>query len=324
AALLAAVSERATVSDLAAALDLSEAATVRLLGLLVQARLMEAIYGNGVPLAAEDEAPAQWEFHDLLMHQRSRSERHGGLYGGVFPFLDTIPPLPAVRPPYCGERVPLFRPAIERLLRDDLTLTDVLERRRSVRAYADVPITVEELGEFLFRTARVRGVTAADPAQGRLYQTSTRPYPSGGAAYDLEVYLAVERCAGLARGLYHYDPCGHALVSLPAGEPEVRALIRDAVRSSGLESPPQVLLILASRFQRLSWKYRSIAYAVTLKNAGVLYQTMYLVAAAMGLAPCAVGGGDADRFAAATGIDPFVESSVGEFLLGSARCQDQA
>lgn len=60
-----------------------------------------------------------------------------------------------------------------------------------------------------------------------------------------------------------------------------------------------------------------MAYATTLKNVGVLYQTMYLVATAMGLAPCALGGGDSDRFAAAVGSDYYTETSVGEFLLGS-------
>ena len=52
-----------------------------------------------------------------------------------------------------------------------------------------------------------------------------------------------------------------------------------------------VLLILGARFQRVSWKYASIAYSLTLKHVGVLYQTMYLVATAMGLAPCGVGCG---------------------------------
>ena len=79
-----------------------------------------------------------------------------------------------------------------------------------------------------------------------------------------------------------------------------------------------MLITLASRFQRLSWKYAAIAYAATLKNVGVLYQTMYLVATAMGLAPCALGAGNADLFAAAAGTDYYAESSVGEFMLGSA------
>jgi hypothetical protein len=37
----------------------------------------------------------------------------------------------------------------------------------------------------------------------------------------------------------------------------------------------------------------------------------------MGLAPCALGGGNADAFALAAGLDYYAESSVGEFLVGS-------
>jgi hypothetical protein len=54
---------------------------------------------------------------------------------------------------------------------------------------------------------------------------------------------------------------------------------------------------------------------------GVLYQTMYLVATAMGLAPCALGGGDSALFSEAVGANSLEESSVGEFILGSARPQ---
>jgi SagB-type dehydrogenase family enzyme len=81
----------------------------------------------------------------------------------------------------------------------------------------------------------------------------------------------------------------------------------------------QVLLILAARFPCLAWKYESIAYALTLKHVGVLYQTRYLAATAMGLAACAIGGGDADLFARAAGTDYYAETSVGEFLLGVPR-----
>jgi hypothetical protein len=49
----------------------------------------------------------------------------------------------------------------------------------------------------------------------------------------------------------------------------------------------------------------------------VLYQTLYLVATAMGLGPCAVGGGKAELLSRAIGTDYLVESAVGEFLLGS-------
>ena len=79
----------------------------------------------------------------------------------------------------------------------------------------------------------------------------------------------------------------------------------------------QVVLGITARFQRVSWKYERIAYALILKHVGVLYQTLYLVAAAMGLAPCAVGGGQAELLSRAIGSDYLAESPVGEFLLGS-------
>ena len=64
-----------------------------------------------------------------------------------------------------------------------------------------------------------------------------------------------------------------------------------------------------------------MAYALILKNVGVLYQTMYLVATAMGLAGCGLGGGDSDLFSRAAHTQSLVETSVGEFLLGSKPSQ---
>ena len=38
---------------------------------------------------------------------------------------------------------------------------------------------------------------------------------------------------------------------------------------------------------------------------------------ALGLAPCALGAGNSDTFAQATGLDYFAETSVGEFILSA-------
>ena len=115
---------------------------------------------------------------------------------------------------------------------------------------------------------------------------------------------------------------GHRLIRLQGRTREMAALLRDAAESTATpEDTLQVLVILTARFPRVAWKYESIAYALTLKHVGVIYQTMYLTATAMGLAPCAIGGGDADLFARAAGTDYYAETSVGEFLLGSLRPQ---
>ena len=80
---------------------------------------------------------------------------------------------------------------------------------------------------------------------------------------------------------------------------------------------PQVLIVFAARFPCVSWSYQSVAYALIAKEVGALQQTMYLVATAMDLAPCAIGAGNSDLFARIAGTDYYAETSVGEFILGS-------
>lgn len=265
------------------------------------------------PYPGESRSLLQWDFHDLLFHARSRLGRHTNRFGGTYRFQDKIDPLPAVKPPMSEEGIDLFRPDMERLEERDYPFSLVLEQRRSIREYADFPITDRELGEFLYRTARVKELIRTESQD-----LSKRPYPGGGAIYELELYLTIDSCNNIPAGLYHYCPKSHRLEKLCGRTEATNELLKDAMRSTG-EGTPQVLITIAARFQRLSWKYESMAYSVILKNVGVLYQTMYLVATAMDLAPCALGGGDSDLFAKAAGLDYYLETSVGEFLLGSKR-----
>jgi SagB-type dehydrogenase family enzyme len=66
----------------------------------------------------------------------------------------------------------------------------------------------------------------------------------------------------------------------------------------------------------MSWKYSAIAYALILKDVGVLIQTLYMMATGMGLGGCAIGISNIDLFAKMTGIDFHVEGPVGQFALG--------
>jgi SagB-type dehydrogenase family enzyme len=137
--------------------------------------------------------------------------------------------------------------------------------------------------------------------------------------YELEVYAAVATCRGLSPGLYRYDGLGHRLVLCAERTGAAERLLSEAALAAGLQgTEPQVLLVLAARLPRVAWKYSGLAYALVLKHVGVVFQTMYLAATAMGLAPCAVGIGDSDLFAKASGAEYYAETSVGEFLLGSA------
>jgi SagB-type dehydrogenase family enzyme len=215
----------------------------------------------------------------------------------------------------------LYRPDLDRIKHEDLPFAYVQETRRTIREYGSRSITQQQLGEFLYRVARVREHGTVQVGYSRdpvTLEIASRPYPGAGGLYELEIYAAVNSCDGLLSGLYRYDPLGHRLVLRCGLTPEVEALLGYAGSSIAVPMDQlQVLLILTARFQRIAWKYASVAYSLILKDVGVVFQTMYLVATAMDLAPCALGGGDADLFARASGIDYYAESSVGEFFLGA-------
>ena len=253
-----------------------------------------------------------WEFHNLLFHSRSRSGRHDYQTASI-EHWEQRELFPTVKPPMSEKIIPLFRPHLELLAQTESSLTEAIESRQSIREYGDYPITIEQLGELLYRCARVTEVYQME----EVGEVSRRPYPCGGARYELEIYIVVQQCEGLDAGLYHYDPLNHQLEQIADYDGEVPALIADARLSSGEQDTPQVLLIITARFGRLFCKYKSLAYALVLKHVGVLYENLYLVATNMNLAPCALGAGNSDKFAQITGLDYYEESAVGEFMLGS-------
>ncbi len=309
AAMVALLSAPQTASELAAeARGISPATARHFLELLVRAGFATAATAEGAPAEDADASLAQWEFHDLFFHSRSREGRHGNAYGGVGRFPGGAPP--AVKPAMSEECIVLHAPDIDHLRESDVPLTRVLEDRKSRRDHGAPPISARELGEFLYRAARVT----------RTVQTSKglhawRPYPGGGAAYELEIYPVIRECDGLDAGIYQYCPMDHQLRRI-SGRTEHTDWLLENTGFSIHGQPPQVLFQIAARFQRLTWNYGSMAYATILKDTGILMQTMYLVAEAMGLAACAVGGGHSDIFANTAGTNYYEETTVGEFILG--------
>src|ERR1043166_6809872 len=93
------------------------------------------------------------------------------------------------------------------------------------------------------------------------------------------------RVAGVPPGIPHYAPLRPRLEGLEAPPADVATLLRFASAAAGGSVRPQVLIVIAARFRRVTSKYRAMAYALILKEVGVLFQNMYLVATAMGLAP---------------------------------------
>jgi SagB-type dehydrogenase family enzyme len=293
-----------------------------LLALLVDCHILfkiDAAGDAGLRPAEGDDNLVLWDFHDLVFHTRSTEGRHANPLGGLYPYVDDMAPLPAVRPCWPGKKIDLrgFSAAPSQAASG---VAKLLRERHSTRDFDDRrPITLAELSRFLDATARVQSElkTTLDPEGGGPVLTYTvRPYPSGGASYELELYLAVDTCDGLPRGFYHYDAGGHALVPIDVRTHEFEALLKGAQLAMEAAAAPQILITIAARFGRISWKYSSIAYALILKDVGVLIQTLYMMATDMGLGGCAIGSINIELFAKMTGIEFHVEGPVGQFVIG--------
>ncbi len=295
---------------------------LELLALLLDCRIVfkTTAAGDNSGRAAEgDDSLVLWDFHDLLFHARSTEGRHANPVGGVYPHAGAISPLPAVRPRWPGRKIDL-RKISDAQSKNRHPVAKLLRGRHSIRGFNEHrPITLAELARFLDGVAPVLSTwkDAVDAGHaGAAVEYAVRPYPSAGASYELELYLAVDRCAGLTRGFYHYDAGAHALVPIGAGAHEFEALLAGARYAMGEPVVPQVLITIAARFGRVSWKYSSIAYALILKDVGVLMQTLYLMATGMGLGGCAIGSANIELFARMTGIEFHVEGPVGQFAIG--------
>ena len=264
--------------------------------------LLDDLVEKGLVLTTGDPCSAAplrhegaWDLIELAMQRQSAR-------GGAAPRRRRPPRrLPPVRggEPTRLPRVPSPSP---------LSVVDALERRRSVRHYDSRPLLLEEIAAFLYSTAR--SSTDSPPR---------RPYPSGGACYPLELYLLANDVATLQPGAYHYCPDGHELRAITTTQAWQTKLNRFVLHATdqALNRTPPVVFVVTAVFERVTWKYRRISLSLILKEVGCLFQTMYLVATAMGLAPCAIGSGGDLEDAAALGMDPFLEAPVGLFLLGA-------
>jgi SagB-type dehydrogenase family enzyme len=263
---------------------------------------------------SESEDPLDWwETHDLFFHSRSRLGTYLGPTGATYRYHG-VKNAPETRP-LVDRSAMIVLPRPNKILDNgvDPSLTECLTQRRS--AFSFNPLSVEELGDFLYRSFRVTGIVGGNEYFESFVQ---KVHPSGGGLYSLQLYAAVTNCKGLADGLYRYEDCEHGLSPVEEMDENVRKLFTIAARSTGpLLRPPPVILVVTSRFGRVAWKYQGIAYRLVLIEMGALYQTMYLVGTAMKLAVRALGNGDSEHFATLIRTSALSEPSIGEFALGA-------
>ncbi len=191
-----------------------------------------------IALEPESKALAQWQFHNLLFHRQTRLERLDDTRKLNLSRFEDRDRYPIIKPAMSDQVTPLEKPDLTALAQTDVSLTQAIESRQSIQEYDDQPMTLQQLGEFLYRCARVKEVYTLEDDPLNIGEVTKRPYPCGGALYELEIYPVVNQCQGLNAGLYHYQPLAHTLHQIAERSSEVEALIYDAWKSTGQQDIP--------------------------------------------------------------------------------------
>jgi SagB-type dehydrogenase domain len=206
--------------------------------------------------------------------------------------------------------VHLEKPDIDRYIRNGPSFFALTENRVSHRAYSGEPMTLADLEALLYLSSRVKTRYEAES-----YEATSRPYPGGGALYELELYLSIYKCAGLDPGVYHYSPEKHALYLVSETSGQTERLRREAGVAAQCDTF-HALLSIGARFDRVMWKYEALAYSLILKDCGVFMHNFCLACSALGLGSCILGAGPSSLLSRITGKDAYQEGAVGELVFG--------
>jgi hypothetical protein len=130
-----------------------------------------------------------------------------------------------------------------------LQITEILQKRRSVRSFSPKPMSTVELSYLLWASTGI---------QRRERGYDFRTAPSAGALYPIETYVVVNNVEGLEKGLYHYCIEEHALEELKLGDLG-EALAQAALGQKMLMNAP-LIFVWTAIFERSKWKYRQRAF----------------------------------------------------------------
>jgi len=159
-----------------------------------------------------------------------------------------------------------------------------LAQRRSVREYADAPLTLADVSQLLWAAY---GITQPVPNAPQL-RGGLRTAPSAGALYPLELYVVAGNVTGLVPGVYRYRSETHDLVLVAAGDKRP-ALFHAAGSQTCIRDAP-ASIVYSAAFSRNTGKYGDRGrQRYVCMDLGHSAENVYLQCGSLGLGTCAIG-----------------------------------
>jgi SagB-type dehydrogenase family enzyme len=160
-----------------------------------------------------------------------------------------------------------------------------LKNRRSIRTYADKPLTIAEVSQLLWAAY---GITKPMPDGPAFVRGGFRTAPSAGARYPLDLYLVALNVEGLPPGVYWYRSETHELVRVIEGD--TRKELGAAAFDQMMFKTAAAAIVYSAVFERNTSKYgRRGRERYVSMDLGHSAENVYLEAYALKIGTCAVG-----------------------------------
>jgi SagB-type dehydrogenase family enzyme len=158
------------------------------------------------------------------------------------------------------------------ILKGKVSIEECMERRRSVRSYKSIPLTLTQISQLLWSV------------QGKTGSRGLRSSPSAGATYPLEIRIVK------SDGVFRYVPEGHKLVQESAKDVS-KGLASAALGQSYVEDAP-CSFIMSAVYARTTGRYGERGKRYVLIEIGHAAENLHLQAVALGLGSVPIGAFD--------------------------------
>lgn len=208
---------------------------------------------------------------------------------------------PPIEKPYEKDRATTVDlPDFNAIAKKEVSLFELINRRRSHRNFLDMPMSLQELSFLLYATQGIQKVI--NPA------VALRTVPSAGCRHALETYLCVINVEGLKKGIYRYLPLRHSLLLVRLAD-TVSKEITTATLGQSFTGRSAVDFIWTTIPYRMEWRYGLASHKVIALDAGHVCQNLYLCADLIDCGVCAIAAYDQqamDRLVEVDGQEEFV------------------
>ena len=184
--------------------------------------------------------------------------------------------------------------------KSEVSVEEALKKRRSVRNYKKLPLTLKELSQLLWAT------------DGKTSDWGGRTAPSAGATYPLEIYVVVGNVENLKAGIYHYDINNHSIEIIKEGDLRSE-LSRAALNQTSIKNAA-IVIIISGDFKRTKSRYGKRGERYVFMEVGHCGQNIHLQCEALGLGTVMIGAFDDEKVKKVLGIkeDVFYLCPVGK------------